>query len=72
MACSTANAFDIVCRLDRDGKLEEAPQNWKQKVATGLLRGKLHEQDFAGPTIAAKKYSFDALQAYCFGINFKL
>ena len=29
---STANAFDIVCRLDRDGKLDEAPQNKKQKV----------------------------------------
>ena len=48
MACSTANAFDIVCRLDRDGELEEAPQNKKQKLATGLLRDKLHEQDFAG------------------------
>ena len=49
MGCSTANAVDIVCRLDRDGKLDEAPQNKKQKVATGLLRDKLHEQDFAGP-----------------------
>ena len=49
MACSTANAFDIVCRLDRDGKLDEVPQNKKQKVATGLLRDKIHEQDFAGP-----------------------
>ena len=26
MAWSTANAFDIVCRLDRDGKHDEAPQ----------------------------------------------
>ena len=49
MACSTANAFDIVCRLDRDGKFDEAPQNMKQKVATGLLRDKLYEQDFAVP-----------------------
>ena len=49
MACSTANAFDIVCRLDRDGKLDEVPKNKKQKVATGLLLDKLHEQDFAGP-----------------------
>ena len=48
MACSTANAFDIVCRLDRDGELEEAPQNKKQKLATALLRDKLHEQDLAG------------------------
>ena len=48
-ACSTANAFDIVCRLDRDGKLDEGPQNKKHEVATGLLRDKLYEQDFAGP-----------------------
>ena len=52
MACSTANAFDIVCRLDGDGKLDEALQNKKQKVATGLLRDKLYEQDFAGPISA--------------------
>ena len=49
MACSTANACDIVCRLDRDGKLDEAPQDKKQEVATGLLRDELYEQDFAGP-----------------------
>ena len=48
MARSTANAFDVVCRQDRDGKLGEAPQNKKQQVATGLLRDKLFEQDFAG------------------------
>ena len=49
MACSTADAFNIVCRLDHHGKLDEAPQNKKPKVATGLLRDKLYEQDFAGP-----------------------
>ena len=49
MAQSTANAFDIVCRLDRYGTLDEAPQNDKQKVATGLLLDKLHKQDFVGP-----------------------
>ena len=49
MTCSTANAFDIICSLDRDGKLDEAPQNKKQKLATVLLRDKLFEQDFAGP-----------------------
>ena len=48
MACSTANAVDIVCSLDRDGKLEDAPQN-KEQLATGLLRDELYEQDFAGP-----------------------
>ena len=49
MACSTANVFDIVCRLDRHGKLDEAPQGKKLNVATGLLRDKRYEQDFAGP-----------------------
>ena len=49
IACSTADAFNIVCRLDHDGKLDEGPQNMKQNVATSLLRGKLYEQDFAGP-----------------------
>ena len=46
MACSTANAFDIVCRLDRNGTLDEAPQ---KKVAAGLLLDRVHEQDLAGP-----------------------
>ena len=34
MACSIVNAFDIICSLDRDGKLDDAPQHEKQKVAT--------------------------------------
>ena len=49
MACSTADAFDIVSRLDRNGTLDEIPQNTWQKIATGLLLDKLHKQDFAGP-----------------------
>ena len=49
MAFDTAEAFDIVCRLDRDDTLDEVPQNKKQKVATGLLLDKLHKQAFAGP-----------------------
>ena len=49
MARCTSDAFDIVCRLDRDGKLDEASRDKKQKVATGLLRDKLYTQNFAGP-----------------------
>ena len=49
MAYSTADAFDIVCRLDRNCTLDEVPQHKKQKVATGLLLDKLHKQNFAGP-----------------------
>ena len=37
MTFHTTNAFDIVCRLDRDDILDEVPQNEKQKVATGLF-----------------------------------
>ena len=48
MARGTADAFDIVCRLDHDGKLDEVPQDKKQKLATGILPDKLYEQDFAG------------------------
>ena len=38
-----------MCRLDRESKLDDAPQKKKQKVGIGLLRDKLYEQDFAGP-----------------------
>ena len=48
-ACSTADSFNVVCRLDHGGKLDDAPKNKKHNVATSLLRGKLHRQDFAGP-----------------------
>ena len=48
MSYSTADAFDIVCRLERNDTLDEVPQK-KQKVATGLPLDKLHKQDFAGP-----------------------
>ena len=41
MSRSTSDAFSIVCRLDHDGKLDEALRNKQQKVATGLLRDKL-------------------------------
>ena len=49
MARSTADAFNIVCRLYRNGKLDEVPQDKKQKVPSRLLCDKLHRQDFAGP-----------------------
>ena len=49
MTFHTANAFDIVCRMDRDDILDEVPQNKKKKVATGLHLDKLRTQDFAGP-----------------------
>ena len=42
MAFNTADAYDVVCWLDRDDTLDEVPQNKKQKVATWLLLDKLH------------------------------
>ena len=50
MARGTAEAFNIVCCLDRNGKLDGVSLDKKQKVATSLLRDKLHTQDFSGPT----------------------
>ena len=49
MTFNTANAFDIISRLDRNDTLDDVPQNKKQKAATGLLLDKLHKQVFAGP-----------------------
>ena len=49
MTFHTANAFDIVCRLDRDDTLDDTPRNKKQKVATSLLLDKMRTEDFAGP-----------------------
>ena len=49
IARSILEAFNIVCRLDRKGKVDEVSQDKKQKVATSLLRDKQHTQDFAGP-----------------------
>ena len=49
MTFHTANAFDIIFRLDRDDTLDEVSQNNQQKVATGLLLDKLRTQDFVGP-----------------------
>ena len=37
MARSTAEAFNIACCLDRSGKLDDSPQDKKQKAATTLL-----------------------------------
>ena len=47
MDFSTADAFDIVCRLDRNDTLDEVQK--KQKAAAGLLLDNLRKQDFAGP-----------------------
>ena len=40
MAFNTANAFDIISRLDRDDTLDDVPQSKKPKAATGLLLDK--------------------------------
>ena len=52
MAHSTVTAFDAIQQLDLSGKLNEAPNSKKQKIATGLLRDCLYMQDFAGPISA--------------------
>ena len=49
MAHCTAEAFNSVRCFDHSGRLDDSPQDKKQKAATALLRDRLHEQDFAGP-----------------------
>ena len=49
MACSTAEAFNIVRCLDHTCKLGDAPRDKRRKVATASLRDKLFAHDFAGP-----------------------
>ena len=46
---SSARPFNIACRLDHNGKLEEVSQDKKQKAVTSLLRDELHLKDLAGP-----------------------
>ena len=49
MARSAVEAFNMVCCLDRNGKLDDSAQDKKQKAATTLLRDGFYGQDFAGP-----------------------
>ena len=46
---STTGTFNIVRRLDHHGKLDDVPQDKKQKAATTWLRDELKRQDFPGP-----------------------
>ena len=45
---SAEDAFNIVCRLDGNVKLDEPHGTRSKKVATGVLHEPLHRQDFAG------------------------
>ena len=65
MTFHTANAFDIVCRLDRDDILDEVSQNNQQKVATGLLLVKLRTQDFAGPLSSRATRVLGPISRHC-------
>ena len=47
MARNTMEAYEIVCRLDHAGQIDDSPHGKKQKAATALLRDKIRKQDFA-------------------------
>ena len=49
-----------------DGTLDEAPQNKKLKVATGLLLDKHHKQDFAGPLSSRASLVLGPISRYRF------
>ena len=53
MARSTAVAFNIVRRLDHDGKLDEVSQDKKQKVATSQLCDKITYTGFCWTNLLA-------------------
>ena len=43
MAHSTMEAYEIVCRLDRTGRIADYPNDKKQKAATTLLRDEIQK-----------------------------
>ena len=49
MAHNTVEAYEVACRLDHTGKIDDSPHDKKQKAATALLRDELQKQDFAKP-----------------------
>ena len=49
MSRSSAAAFNIICRLDRNRELEEVSRDKEQKAVTSPLRDELHLKDLAGP-----------------------
>ena len=59
MACCTADAFDIVCRLECKDTLDEASQNKKQEVTTLLLLEKSINKTLLGLFPVAPRKSWD-------------
>ena len=59
---STADAFNVICRLGHHGKLDDVSQDKKQNVATGLICDKLHTQDFA---VGLQKGGTDQSLSHC-------
>ena len=50
MVHNTVETYEIVCRLDHSGKLDESPKDKKkQKAAKALLSNELQKQDSAKP-----------------------
>ena len=59
MTFNTANAFDIVCRLDYNDTLDDVPQNKKQKAATGLLLTNSTNNTLLDLALAVPRKSWD-------------
>ena len=49
MVHNTVEAYEIVCRMDHAGKIDDSLLGKKQKAATALLRDEIRKQDFAKP-----------------------
>ena len=49
MAHNTLEAYEIVCRLDHRGKIDDSPHGKKLEATTALLLDEIRKQDFAKP-----------------------
>ena len=47
MACSTMEAYEYVCHIDRVGSIADSPSDKKQEAATALLCDTIQKRDFA-------------------------
>ena len=65
-------SINMACCLDRNGKLDEVPQDKKQKVATSLLCDKLHldQSPYGPPRFQDRSVVFD-LRTFCFTWNLR-
>ena len=63
MAFNTADAFDIVCRLDRDDTIDEVPQN-KKKLPLGCFLTNSINKTLLDLSLAVPRKSYDPISRH--------